>query len=125
MDIHEAIIPVRLKRCGVETRLIVQNETSSPAHHSSVDAIQGALAKALEWNEALLSGAASSMTQIAKREEVTQRYIAHLVKLAFLAPDIMQRIAEGDIPPDLSLDHLKTGFPLDWDAQRKTLGFKG
>ena len=125
MDAYEAIVPVRLKRCGVETRLIVPNGEVVPAHHSSIEAIRGALTKALGWNEALISGTASSMTELAKREKVTQRYIAHLIKLAFLAPDIMQRIADGDIPTDLSLDRLKTDFPLDWDAQRKILGLKG
>ena len=31
----------------------------------------------------------------------------------------------GDVPVALSLGRLKKGFPLDWDAQRKTLGFSG
>ncbi|TFH42341.1 MAG: hypothetical protein E4H01_13630 [Lysobacterales bacterium] len=65
------------------------------------------------------------MTELARREKVTQRYIAHLIKLAFLAPDIVQSMARGDIPPELSLDRLKKGFPLDWNEQRKSLGFKG
>ena len=63
------------------------------------------------------------MTELAARENVTQRYIAHLIKLAFLAPDIMQCVARGDIPPALSLERLKKGFPLDWTQQRKVLGF--
>ena len=124
VDAYEAVVPVRLKRCGIETRLIVPNGKVAPAHTSSVEAIQGGLAKALAWNEALVSGTASSMTELAKREKVTQRYIAHLIKLAYLAPDIMQSMARGNIPPELSLDRLKKGVPLDWNEQRKTLGFK-
>ena len=65
------------------------------------------------------------MTELAKREKVTQRYIAHLIKLAFLAPDIIQSMARSEIPPELSLDRLKKGFPLDWNEQRRTLGFNG
>jgi hypothetical protein len=121
---YETIVPVWLKRCGIETRLIVKNGKPAPAHQSSVDAIRGALARALAWNKALVSRTASSMTELARGEKVTQRYIAHLIKLTYLAPDIMQSIARGDIPPALSLDRLKMGFPLDWNEQQKTLGFK-
>ena len=81
------------------------------------------LAKALAWNHALLTGTASSMTELAKREKVTRRYIGHLLQLAFLAPDIIQSIVKGDIPTNLTLDRLEAGFPLDWNEQRKALGF--
>ena len=64
------------------------------------------------------------MTELARREKVTRRYIGHLIQLAYLAPDIMQSIAKGLIPADLTLDRLEAGFPLDWEEQRKALGFK-
>ena len=64
------------------------------------------------------------MTDLAKQNDVTQRYVAHLIKLAFLDPDIIKAILRGDVPRDLSLDKLKSGFPLDWNEQRKILGFR-
>ena len=63
------------------------------------------------------------MKILAKQEDVTQRYIAHLIKLAFLAPDIIEAIIKGNIPPTLSLGRLKKGIPLDWEEQRQSLGF--
>ena len=63
------------------------------------------------------------MTDLARQNNVTQRYVAHLIKLAFLAPDIIKAILRGDVPHGLSLDKLKAGFPLDLDEQRKFLGF--
>ena len=116
-------LPVTLKRSGIEMKLIIPNGEIATAHPSSVEAIQKALSKALSWNQALVTGSTPSMTCLAKENNVTQRYIAHLIKLAFLAPDIMVAIIKGDIPSDLSLDRLKKGFPLDWKEQRKTLGF--
>ena len=35
----------------------------------------------------------------------------------------MDTIARGDIPAGVSLDRLTKGFPLDWNEQRKVLGF--
>ena len=89
----------------------------------SVQAIQQALAKALQWDHAVRTGDVTSMTALAKREDLSQRYIARVMNLAFLAPDIMEAIIRGDVPQALSLDRLKQGFPLAWEKQRKTLGF--
>ncbi len=116
-------VPVQLKRCGVETKLIVPSSDLSNAHHESTQAIQAALGKAMKWNQSLLSGEIPTMSELAKAEGVTQRYIAHLIKLAFLAPDIMKAIHRGDIPTSLTLGRLKKDIPLDWRKQRAELGF--
>jgi len=63
------------------------------------------------------------MERLAKQENVTQRYIAHLMKLSFLAPDIIETIFKGDIPKKLTLGRLKEGFSYNWNEQRKELGF--
>ena len=89
----------------------------------TVKAIQDALRKALAWNQELVSGEMESMSLLAEKEGVTQRYIAHIIKLAWLSPDIIQSILRGQIPATLSLDTLKKGFPLDWHEQWQTLGF--
>jgi len=122
-DAYRLSVPVRLKRCGLETRLIVDNGDSPPAHHRSIRAIQQTLARALVWNEALMKGEVASTNALARREGVNHRHIARMLSLAWLAPDIMEAIARGDIPHTLSLARLKKGFPLDWEEQRKALGF--
>ena len=48
-----------------------------------------------------------------------------MIYLAFLAPDIVQRMAEGRQPPKLGCRTLLAAvpLPLDWDEQRRVLGF--
>ena len=49
-----------------------------------------------------------------------------MIRLAFLAPAIVERIAEGRQPPELTAQFLSTGrgdLPLSWHAQEKLLGF--
>jgi len=122
-DEYPVTIQVALKRCGIEKRLIIADAEVPIAHHLSVQAIQNALSKALEWNHALMTGSSINMTEIADKNGVMQRYVGQLIKLAWLAPDIMQSIFRGNIPAELSLRQLKKGFPLDWTAQRASLGF--
>ena len=111
---------VTLKRCGVETRLIVEQNNLDHVtrpHANSCRAIQEALQKALLWNNALLSGAVKSTAKLAGQSGVSQRYIGQLIKLAYLSPVIIQRIFRGDIPHDLTLGKLKCQIPLDWTDQ--------
>ena len=70
-----------------------------------------------------MKGEVASTNALARREGVNHRHIARMLSLAWLAPDIMEAIARGDIPSTLSLARLKKGFPLDWREQRKVLGF--
>jgi hypothetical protein len=122
-DGYQVNIPAALKRCGIETKLIISGKDVPQVHPNSVKAIQDALAKALVWNQALVTGSAVSMTVLAKEEGVTQRYIAHLIKFAFLAQDIMESVIKGDLPASLSLGSLKKGIPMDWQKQRDLFGF--
>jgi len=117
-------IPATLKRCGHEAKLIIGDKYANESNPTTTLAIQNALKKALIWNQALITGQVSNMARLAKQEKVTQRYIAHLIKLAFLAPDIMEAIVNGDTPKQLTLGRLKEGFSYDWDDQRNELGFE-
>ena len=64
-------------------------------------------------------------SEIAEAEGVTGRYVAHLVPLAFLAPDILARILAGTQPVELTTEELtkRVNLPLEWAEQRAVLGF--
>lgn len=52
-------------------------------------------------------------------------YYRVLVRISFLAPDIVAAILEGRQPVTLSRQKLArmTDLPLEWQAQRRMLGF--
>ena len=43
------------------------------------------------------------------------------LRLTLLAPEIVEAILDGRQPPELQLDDLVEGFPLDWDEQPQAL----
>jgi hypothetical protein len=45
------------------------------------------------------------------------------VRLAFLAPDIVEAILEGRHKPDLKVKRFFSELPMDWAEQRQVLGF--
>ena len=60
------------------------------------------------WFEEIKAG--NSMQAIAEREGISQRRVAHLVDLAFLAPDIVTAIIEGRQPINFSVPGIS--FPV-------------
>jgi site-specific DNA recombinase len=107
-------------------RLVIGGGSGSAPRIDST--ILKATARARRWFDDLVSGRAASMVEIGKREGVGKRYVSRMIRLAFLAPAIVERIAEGRQPPELTAQFLSTGrgdLPLSWSAQEKLLGFAG
>jgi hypothetical protein len=116
-------VDAHLKRCGGETKLIVPAGAAGITPPRPNPALLKALARAHSWVARLLSGEASSIRAIAQAEGLTRRYVARIVPLAFLAPDITEAILEGSQPQDLTAAKLCQPLPLAWPEQRRTLGF--
>ncbi len=52
--------------------------------------------------------------------------LSQVVRFAFLAPTIVERIGDGSQPPEFTAESLvrrRSELPLSWAAQRKLLGF--
>jgi len=62
---------------------------------------------------------------IAREQKITPSYATRLVRLTFLAPDIVAAILAGKQPAGLTANKLMadTRLPLDWRDQRAALGF--
>jgi hypothetical protein len=117
----ERLVPVRVKKRGVELKLVIDNQ-QGPGR--SVDlALLKSIARAYRWFDELVSGKAKSLNAIAAREGVTRHFVGAIVRLAFLAPEIVELIAQGKQPPELSAELLtkRTNLPIDWDDQKRLL----
>ncbi len=112
---HDALTLVgafTLRRRGVEARLVLGDTSSG---------VDGTLlknaARGWTWFQEIKAGL--TLQAIADREGVTQRRVAHLVDLAFLAPDIVQAIVDGRQPVPLTADSLiKSPHRMVWADQR-------
>ena len=66
------------------------------------------------------------MVEIAKCNGVGKQYVSRLIRLAFLAPETVERIVAGRQPPELTVQSLQVGrfdIPVDWVAQKRAIGF--
>jgi hypothetical protein len=116
------VVPMQIKRRGVEMRLIIEGN-DAPALRADLTLLK-AVARAHRWSDDLLSGRAKSIAEVAGREGVSPRYVRQLMRLAFLAPKIVEMIAAGRQPPELTAEALaeRIDLPLLWTAQEDAVG---
>ena len=119
------VIPTRIRRRGVEMRLVLHGENNGSRDDRVDPALVKAIVRGLQWFEDLASGRARSLLEIAEAEGVSDRYVGHLIPLAFLQPDIVARILSGAQPVDLTTEVLtkRIDLPVSWAEQRVMLGF--
>lgn len=111
-----------LRRAGKGKRLVIGSSARSEVHAGLVDLLR----EAFSMRTALLAGSDDSIDAMTQRLGMGKGHITALVRLSYLAPDIVRDCLEGRQPVDLSPTRLlKLGkdLPLDWTEQRAYLGF--
>jgi site-specific DNA recombinase len=123
-EIQILSVPVGLRRSGREIRMLIDG--TDPFATAKPDArLLKLLIMARRFNAALLDSDGMPYAALAKREGVSPSYFTRLVRLSYLAPDIMQAILDGRQPRELNADKLlaHSRLPLGWNEQRTALGF--
>ncbi len=109
-------------------KTIITPQTLEGENPESPDLVQEpmvqAIAKAHQWREKLESGEFPSVAELARSLNFSRSYVVRILSLTALAPDIVNAIINGEEPNGLSLEKLVSGFPDDWEEQRKMFGFK-
>jgi DNA invertase Pin-like site-specific DNA recombinase len=111
-------VPLQLKRRGAELRLIVP-DAHTPRPKVDLTLLK-AVGRARRWFDQLASGRATSLAAIASQEGIDVRYVGRLIRLAFLAPPLVEMIAQGRQPAELSAEMLtrRIILPPEWEAQK-------
>ena len=88
-----------------------------PTNVGNRDALLLAIAKARAWIADLTEGRVNSLADIAKREGKVERHIRLLAPLAFVSPDTIAGIIDGNSPP-IGVTELAKTVPYSWKEPR-------
>jgi hypothetical protein len=118
-------IPMALRHRGGRKEIVLPPGVA-PAAESAVGdetptALALALARAFHWQGMIESGQIESNSDLARKLKLDQSYVARTIRLASLAPDLVEAILDGQEPDGLSLRSLRRDLPLAWQEQRRTL----
>jgi DNA invertase Pin-like site-specific DNA recombinase len=120
-DLIRIKIEARLRRCGKEMRLVISPDSSKL---QIITPILKAVVRAHQWRNGVLAGEIPNRKLAAERLNLKQEYFRRVLGCAFLAPDIVDAILDGNYPSNLTVKKLCwRQLPIDWTQQRIQLGF--
>ncbi len=123
--IHQIEVPHRLKKRGVEAKLVIGDDASLRQDRDPHLILL--IAKAHRWLNELTTGKVTSIHELAEQLNEDCSEISRFLPLAFLAPDIIDKILNGKQPIDLTIRKLRnlSALPYSWKEQRQLLGMSG
>ena len=115
-------IPASLKRTGNEMKFAVDGVSNSTPADATLIRL---LLRGSKIRKRMFAPGEPPFEDIAAEEGISSTYATRLVRLTFLAPDIVAAILAGKQPAGLTANKLMadTRLPLDWSEQRTALGF--
>jgi hypothetical protein len=113
-------IPMTFRRRNGRKQIVLP-EGIAPRQTPDADArcpLKVALARAFQWQKRIEAGKVKSNCDLARKLKLDQSYIARTIRLASLAPDIVEAVLDGQEPDGMSLWGLRRNVPLLWEEQR-------
>ena len=84
------------------------------------------LGKAFYWQRLLDEGKYATATDLARAFKLEPGWVAEVLRMANLAPEIIEAILDGSQPRHLNLQMIRgrhEPLPRDWEKQKKMLAF--
>ena len=123
-------VPFHFKKRGIKKVIVAPEGVSQPIAVTDTPVLTPeqdrpllkALGRGIYWQQLIDNGTVASGTEIAERECIHRSTVNDLLRLALLAPDIIQAAYEGRLPRAVSLEAiLRAKVPLDWNEQRRLI----
>ena len=110
-------IPLTIRKRNGRPRILPPADMM-PANDGGVDPhVLKAIAKAWSWRRKLETGAVGTIQDIAQAEDISDRYVGRMLRLAYLAPAVLEKLLVGRVPPAVSIKDLAMAAELPWAEQ--------
>ncbi len=111
-------IPLTIRKRNGRPKIMPPAEMMPDYDDKGVDPhILRAIAKAWSWRRKLDSGQVATIQDIATAEDVTPVYVGRVLKLAYLAPAVLERLLIERRAPAISVKELGAAADLPWTKQ--------
>ena len=111
--------PFSLARRSGELRLVLRGSHADA--HKLPSPLLKAILTAHGWRERIIAGEIYSIQQLASEAKLNSRYAARILRLAAMAPEIVDEIIHDTSMAGHFLSHFISGLPLNWGDQGSLL----
>ena len=81
-----------------------------------------AVARGRKWQQDIDEGKVRDIKELTEILNLDQSYVSHLLRLAHLAPPLIERVINGTIPENLCISRVRNTISNNWDGQLR--GFR-
>jgi site-specific DNA recombinase len=121
--VEAQVLRVPLERRARDRKEIIVSDGDRAPPRSLDHSLVLTVSRGRAWVDALRRGEFADTAEIASKCDLGESYVRRMLRLAFLAPDIVEAIAEGRQPRGLALQRLLAPLPFAWRDQRREFGF--
>lgn len=120
-------IPLTIRKRNGRPKIMPPADLAPDYDDKGVDPhVLRAIAKAWSWRRKLDSGQVATIQDIATAEDVTPVYVGRVLKLAYLAPAVLERLLIERRAPAVSVKDLGLAVDLPWlEQENAVFGLKG
>jgi hypothetical protein len=113
-------IPMRFQRRGNRKRIVAPDGTAIvPMSKPRPDGtLVKALARAWRWQRMLDEGVYATVSEIGEAENISKSYVSRILRLAILAPDIVEAILTGRTDQAPMRERVERPLPAERAEQR-------
>ncbi len=106
------IIPLAVKQRGGRKAIISPGVLQVESRHDIT--LIKAVARAFRWLRMMETGRFATITELAAAEKINASYVARILRLTLLAPDVVEAILDGRQPEGMTLPGLMEGVEVEW-----------
>lgn len=118
-DTIRVVIPLAVRKRNGRPKILPPEGLHVPEARSQDPHILKALGRAWAWRRKLDSGEMATVGDIAKSEEVTDRFVSRTMQLAYLSPEVIERMLVEREPPAVTWNELVKAATTQWNQQHE------
>ena len=115
------VIPLAIRKRNGRPKILppADREVAEPTNQGPH--VLRAVARAWGWRRKLETGAQATLQDIAAAEKISDRFVGRMMRLAYLSPEVLERLVTQREPAALSLNDLVTVTDLPWPEQAEVV----
>ena len=112
-------IKMSFRNCAGRKRIITPDSEQNFADPLIIN-----LARAFRWQALIDEGRFSNVHELARGVGKDQAYVARVLRLTLLAPEIVHAALTGTLPEGIGVEHLRQSMQVLWSEQKKLIGME-